>query len=256
MTQEYPASHVYHHDGMDGIKAYAGDPNAIIVTDPPFNVGYHYGAYDDDMDQDDYITMLSTIVSTLPTVMIHYPETLYAVTAATGMVPRRVASWVYNSNTRRQHRDVAFYGVTPDFKRVRQPYKNPNDKRVRQRMADGSGGATLYDWWNVNQVKNVSTEKTAHPCQMPLKVMDNIIGILPTTPDTIIIDPFAGSGTTLLAAKNAGLKYVGFDIDANYVSICEERLDTSMGNTQQPMAEDIIASIEDIIASINEKDHT
>lgn len=49
--------------------------------------------------------------------------------------PERVVSWVYNSNTRKQHRDVAFYGVKPDFNKVKQPYKNQNDKRIRKLMA-------------------------------------------------------------------------------------------------------------------------
>ena len=46
--------------------------------------------------------------------------------------------------------------------------ENPNDKRIQKRIAEGKTGAKLYDWWNVNQVKNNSKEKTAHPCQMPL----------------------------------------------------------------------------------------
>ena len=91
-------------------------------------------------------------------------------------------------------------------------------------MANGHTGAPLYDWWNINQVKNVSKVKTGHPCQMPLSVMDNIMGILPTTDDTIIIDPFTGSGTTLVAAHKAGLDYVGFDIDPDYCEIARDRL--------------------------------
>jgi DNA modification methylase len=42
--------------------------------------------------------------------------------------------------------------------------------------------------------------------------------------DIVIIDPFAGSGTTLLAAKNCGHEYVGIEISEQYCQICKERL--------------------------------
>ena len=112
--------------------------------------------------------------------------------------------------------------MSPNFNQVRQPYKNPNDKRIKQRIADGKTGAKLYDWWNINQVKNVSKDKTAHPCQMPLEVMKNIIGILP--PEATIIDPFMGSGTTGLACKEFGRNFIGIELDEKYFSIAKERL--------------------------------
>lgn len=93
----------------------------------------------------------------------------------------------------------------------------------------GGIGAKLYDWWNINQVKNVSKEKTEHPCQMPLKVMENIIGILPY--DAIIIDPFMGSGTTGLAVLNMNIKqkanrdFIGIEIDEKYFNIAKERIE-------------------------------
>ena len=94
------------------------------------------------------------------------------------MIPTKVVSWCYNSNLPRQHRDIAFYNVKPDFRKVRQPYKNPTDKRIRELVASGSKGSPLYDWWQIQQVKNVSKDKQKHPCQMPLEVMERIVGIL------------------------------------------------------------------------------
>lgn len=115
-------------------------------------------------------------------------------------------------------------GVRPDFNLVRQPYKNPNDKRIKKRIAEGKTGSKLYDWWNVNQVKNVSKDKTKHPCQMPQEVMDNIIGILPDKDKIVVIDPFMGSGTTGLACKRYNVDFVGIEIDPLYYSIATERL--------------------------------
>ena len=224
---------------MSDIKLYNGNcldilPNImtkemIIVTDPPFNVGYHYNEYKDNLDEDEYYTFLDEVVGGYKAVVIHYPESLYKLSFQIGRFPERVVSWVYNSNTARQHRDIAFFGVEPDFTKVKQPYKNLTDKRVQELIASGSEGANLYDWFEINQVKNVNTEKTEHPCQMPLKVMENIIGILPKT---TIVDPFMGSGTTGVACANLGYDFVGIELDKKYFEIAKERIDSYASQTR------------------------
>lgn len=213
---------LYNGNCMDVLKQINIPDNAIIVTDPPFNIGYHYNQYKDNMDDDKYYSMLTDLLNIVPCVFIHYPEALYKLSVLSGKIPNRVVSWVYNSNTAKQHRDIAFYNVKPNFNQVKQPYKNPNDKRIKQRIANGKLGAKLYDWWNINQVKNVNKEKTAHPCQMPLEVMKNIVGILPE--DSIIIDPFMGSGTTGLACKELGRNFIGIELNEEYFNIAKNRL--------------------------------
>lgn len=205
-----------------------GRGNIVVVSDPPFNIGYKYNTYKDTMNEDNYYEMLELFFGTCPSVVIHYPEALYKLAFQIGKFPERVISWVYNSNTAKQHRDIAFFGVKPDMSKVRQPYKNLNDKRIQERIKQGCKGAKLYDWWEINQVKNVSKDKTAHPCQMPIEVMERVIGILPD--DCIIIDPFMGSGTTGLAVKNMNKKqnvnrgFVGIEIDKDYFEIAQSRI--------------------------------
>lgn len=202
---------------------------AIIVTDPPFNIGYNYNSYKDRMPEQDYYDMLYYVLKDFKSVVVHYPESLYKVALKLNTPPERIVSWVYNSNTGRQHRDIAFFGIKPDFSKVRQPYKNLNDKRIQKRIAEGKTGAKLYDWWEINQVKNVSKEKTEHPCQMPLEVMKRIIGILPE--DCVIIDPFMGSGSTGKAVmyenkeRNKGYKYIGIELTEEYLPIAQARIE-------------------------------
>lgn len=194
---------------------------SIIVTDPPFNINYHYNNYKDNMDSDKYYEMLGLVFKYFPFVVIHYPEAIYKIAAQITKCPDKVVSWVYNSNTAKQHRDIAFFGVKPNFTQYGQPYKNPKDKRIRQKMAMGKK-ARLYDWWEINQVKNVSKEKTNHPCQMPLEVMKRIIAILPE--NLTIIDPFMGSGTTGVACKLLGRDFIGIELDSEYLTIAEGRI--------------------------------
>lgn len=195
--------------------------NPVIVTDPPFNVGYHYDEYKDKKNEDDYYSELGEMFQLCPSVIIHYPEPLYKIAYRMGMFPERVVSWVYNSNTAKQHRDIAYFNITPNFKGLGE-YKNPTDKRIKERIAKGLKPRG-YDWIYCNQVKNVSKDKTEHPCQMPIEVMDYIVASLPK--NITIVDPFAGSGTTLLAAKKAGVPYVGIEMSEKYVEIIQKRLD-------------------------------
>ena len=203
--------------------------NIIIVSDPPFNINYKYGTYKDDLDEDEYYDMLDFFFRDMPSVVIHYPEELYKLSFQIGKFPEKIIAWVYNSMNPRQHRDIAFFGVRPDMGGYKQPYKNLNDKRIQERLENGSDGARLYDWWEINQVKNVSLEKTNHPCQMPLEVMKRIIAILPK--DALIIDPFMGSGTTGVAVlemneeQKAKRDFIGIEIDKEYFEIAKDRID-------------------------------
>ena len=197
----------------------------IIVTDPPFNIGYKYNSYKDNLKEEEYYKMLCKLLKGNKSVIIHYPENLHKLSIKLKNAPEKVISWVYNSNTGKQHRDIAFFNIKPDMSKVRQPYKNPNDKRIKERIARGCTGAKLYDWWNINQVKNVSKEKTEHPCQMPLEVMKKIIGILPE--DYIICDPFMGSGTTGVACKKLNRNFIGIELDEKYFNIAKERINNT-----------------------------
>lgn len=216
---------IYNEDCLELLKSGNLDDKKIcIVTDPPFNIGYHYNKYKDNLNEKEYYEFLQEVLTLngFPFVVIHYPEQLYKLSFQVGLFPEKVVSWVYNSNTAKQHRDIAFFGIKPDFNKVKQPYKNPNDKRIKERIKQGKTGCKLYDWWNINQVKNVSKDKTNHPCQMPIEVMKNIIGILPD--DYIILDPFMGSGTTAIACIELGKNFIGCEIDEEYYNIAKERI--------------------------------
>jgi DNA modification methylase len=213
---------IYNGDNLEVLSSLELDlSRCIFVTDPPFNVGYHYNEYEDKMDEKEYYKWLVEIFGTQRHVVVHYPESLYLYSHYAHQIPQKVVSWVYNSNTGKQHRDIAFFNVKPDFRKVSQPYKNPNDKRIAKRISEGKT-ARLYDWWEINQVKNVSSEKTEHPCQMPQKVMDNVIGILPE--GYTIVDPFLGSGTTALSCMKYDRDFIGIEIDFKYFEIAKQRI--------------------------------
>ena len=66
-----------------------------------------------------------------------------------------------------------------------------------------------FDWPRETNVKKL------HPCQKPISLLERLIELF-TDPDDVVIDPVAGSGSTLLAAANLGRKAYGFEIDKNF----------------------------------------
>jgi site-specific DNA-methyltransferase (adenine-specific) len=193
--------------------------NGLVVTDPPYNIGYHYASASDNLSNEDYNALLAATLRT-PSVVVCYPEIHFRISGVLGINPSRCAAWVYAANTPRQFRMIGWYGVSGKPERVRQPYRNPKDKRIAERIARGEM-ARGYDWREIQQVKNVSAEKTKHPCQNPVEVMSWMIQ---ATDGDVIVDPFAGSGTTLIAAKRLGRRAIGIEIDEEYCEVAANRL--------------------------------
>ncbi|MCB0213943.1 MAG: site-specific DNA-methyltransferase [Anaerolineae bacterium] len=66
-----------------------------------------------------------------------------------------------------------------------------------------------------------------HPTQKPVRLMQALIE-LTTKPDQLVLDPFAGSGSTLVAAKNLGRQYLGIEANPEYVATSERRLEKDL----------------------------
>lgn len=132
-------------------------------------------------------------------------------------------SWVYPSNTAKQHRLITWWNCKPDMRKIPQPYKNPTDKRIKERIAQGKM-ARGYDWWEINQVKNVSKSDNPHSCPIPEEVARRII-LSTTNEGDLIVDPFAGSGTILKVAKELNRNFIGIELSRIYCDIARERLE-------------------------------
>ncbi|MGK7962519.1 DNA-methyltransferase [Crocosphaera sp.] len=80
-----------------------------------------------------------------------------------------------------------------------------------------------------NILENIPRDKNEdfniHCTVKPLALMEKLVKIfVPSVDDSIVIDPFAGSGTTLLAAKKLGINYLGIEIVPEYIDIINQRL--------------------------------
>ncbi|HET6426480.1 MAG TPA: site-specific DNA-methyltransferase [Planctomycetaceae bacterium] len=113
-------------------------------------------------------------------------------------------------------------------KRVR-PVKTPSLKPRRQppRCNDLDGKRWLQNsisvWGDLR--KTAEEQRLKHPAQFPVALAERLIeSFLPATGAHVILDPFAGSGSTLVAAQRRGKSSIGFELSADYVRLAQSRL--------------------------------
>jgi site-specific DNA-methyltransferase (adenine-specific) len=142
--------------------------------------------------------------------------------------------WVYNSNVGHSpkkfttaHRSL-LHATKSESNRfykeqVALPYKNPTDKRIVQNIARGSCGRMPYSWFYFDLVKNVSKDKTMHPCQLPTALVKMLIKATTKENDTVQI-LFGGSGNELLLCKKLNRNFVSSEINKTYFNMILDRL--------------------------------
>lgn len=97
-------------------------------------------------------------------------------------------------------------------------------RRIRKGKENTIKKQQFLEWTkSVWQFPAVSAKKIGHPAPFPEELPYRLIQMYSFKGD-VILDPFAGSGTTCLVALKAGRHYVGYDVDQNYVKLAEKRI--------------------------------
>ena len=83
------------------------------------------------------------------------------------------------------------------------------------------------DWedevWDIPNVKANHPEKTEHPCQFPVELVQRCVLAL-TQPEGVVLDPYCGVGSTIIAALQHGRKAIAAEQDSRYIAITRERI--------------------------------
>ncbi len=84
-------------------------------------------------------------------------------------------------------------------------------------------GTLLSDvWTDIHRIRH-STRRDIHPCQLPVHLLERLI-LMATDEGDIVLDPFLGTGTTAIAAKKMGRRYIGIELDNDYVEIARRKI--------------------------------
>ena len=117
----------------------------------------------------------------------------------------------------RKHDDILYYAKGPDYY-----FDPPMVSATSQRMKGMLKKATdVID--NIPSLNNIAKERVGYPTQKPLRLLTMLIEAC-CPPSGMVVDPFCGSGTTLVAAKRSGRSCIGIDTNPDAVAITNCRL--------------------------------
>src|SRR5207248_2426721 len=91
------------------------------------------------------------------------------------------------------------------------------------------GGKPLDDVWDIPAIAPTAAERTGYPTQKPLALLKRIIQLASNAGD-VVLDPFCGSGTTLVAAQELGRCWIGIDANPQAIEIARRRLPDLTGD--------------------------
>jgi len=94
-------------------------------------------------------------------------------------------------------------------------------KKIYLESAKGAPLQTV--WSDIHNITRTEIDRRHYPTQKPIKLLQRIVG-LASTEDDLVLDPFCGSGTTLVAAQSLGRRYIGIDVNPEAIAITTERL--------------------------------
>jgi site-specific DNA-methyltransferase (adenine-specific) len=124
------------------------------------------------------------------------------------------------------------YSETTNIDQIFQKRKrDENGKTVYQKNSSGKcelieqkNGVPLSDVWEIPYLNPKAKERVGYPTQKPILLLEQIIKIASNQGD-IVLDPFCGSGTTLVAAKLLGRNYIGVDNSSDAIELTKKRLE-------------------------------
>lgn len=160
--------------------------------------------------------------------------------------------WSYRrwSNSKKgllqNHQNILFYSKSPEFtfNTIYTPYSETTnvDQILQQRRRDSNGkvvysrdangkvitsdaknGVPLGDVWEIPYLNPKAKERVGYPTQKPVLLLERILTIA-TNEQDVVMDPFCGSGTTLVASQMLSRNSIGFDTSAEAVQLTKERL--------------------------------
>lgn len=241
-------------DCRELLKTIPDDSVRLAVTSPPYNIGKPYGKYKDKIALNDWQELINDVTKEVRRILtpdgsfflnlspvplgdtkeiIPLPFIGYQVFKDNGLYLRNIITWTFNNMQNCTNRlsgryENILWGVKDienyifNLDDVRIPYITKNDKRL-----EGGIGRNPTDVWYFDRVNNMTKKKLnlSHPTVYPLPMIVRIVK-MSTHPGDIVLDPFAGSGTSLVAAKIMGRKGIGFELDERYKEEFERRLST------------------------------
>ncbi|WP_246498328.1 DNA-methyltransferase [Microvirga soli] len=232
---------------MQGMESASVD---LVVTSPPYNAGKEYEA---DLSVEEYVSFAERWVSCIPRILapsgalwlnvghIKVSETenvplsylYYPLLRRYGLHMLQEVVWHFEGGmsykTRFSHRTERWMWLVKDPKKYVFHLDDVRDHtlNIGSDNRNNPAGKNPTDYWHFPRVvggRGASREKTAHPCQFPVAMIERIIRAC-SNPRDVVLDPFGGSGTTAVAAYQNGRGFISVETNQRYHEIAKARLE-------------------------------
>jgi adenine-specific DNA-methyltransferase len=260
---------------LDLLQSCADETFRLIVTSPPYNIGKEY---EKKLELDTYLNQQAQVIRECVRCLssrgsicwqvgnyvdggaiIPLDTALYPIFRELGLRMRNRIIWHFEHGlhcSRRfsgRYETIIWFTKSDDYVfnldpvRVRQKY--PGKKYFKGPKAGKYScnplGKNPGDLWVIPNVKSNHVEKTDHPCQFPVELVERLVLSL-TEEDDWVLDPFLGTGTTIVAAVRHGRRAAGAETVPRYVSLAKERIEGELAGTlrTRPMHKPVYDPVE------------
>lgn len=251
---------VFHGDCLQLLKTIPSESLGLVVTSPPYNIGKSYEKRD---PLAQYVEGQRAIIHECVRALkpggsicwqvgnyvddgaiVPLDYLLFPVFHELGLKMRNRIVWHFEHGLHCSRRLSGRYEVIMwltkgddyyfDVDPIRVPQKYPGKKYFKGPKAGQYScnplGKNPGDLWVIPNVKSNHVEKTSHPCQFPIELIERLVLSL-TPPDAWVFDPFLGAGTSVIAALRHGRRGMGAEMLTQYVSLAKDRIEQAIAGT-------------------------
>ena len=240
---------VHHIDALEGIALLPDECVDLLIADPPSGLGKDYGNDSDKKDSPEFLSWMERwLTLAFPklksnaslyifTTWRYSPEIFSFLKIHLTMLneiiwDRKVPSM--GGSTRRYssvHDTIGFFTKSKDYyfdlDAIRVPYDTETKKARSRSIFLGKKwlevGYNPKDVWVVPRLHRIHAEREDHPTQKPLEIVTRMVRAS-CPPDGVVLDPFAGSGTTAAACLLNQRHFIAFEINREYYEIIRRRI--------------------------------
>jgi adenine-specific DNA-methyltransferase len=251
---------LFEGDCLDLLKQIPDGSIQLIITSPPYNIGKKY---EKKLQLNHYLEQQNKVITECVRVLsqngsicwqvgnyvengaiVPLDSVLYPIFIKLGLKMRNRIIWHFEHGLHCKKRYSGRYETIIWFTKsdnyvfnldeVRVPQKYPGKKHFKgPKVGQYSGnplGKNPGDLWIIPNVKSNHIEKTIHPCQFPVELIERFV-LSMTNKNDWVLDPFLGVGTTIVAAIRHGRKGAGAEILPEYVLKAQERIQKEIEGT-------------------------
>ncbi len=251
---------VYPGDCLDLLKSIPDESLQLVVTSPPYNIGKEY---EKKLHLDLYLQQQAKVIAESVRALspkgsicwqvgnyvdkgaiIPLDTVLYPIFSNLGLKMRNRIIWHFEHGlhcSRRfsgRYETIIWFTKSDDYifhlDPVRIPQKYPGKKYFKGPKAGQYScnplGKNPGDLWVIPNVKSNHVEKTGHPCQFPVELIERLVLSLTKEGDWVF-DPFLGTGTSVIAAIRHSRRGVGAETHSKYVELARHRIQQEIDGT-------------------------